>query len=246
MKYFLLILIAIFSFSQAQGAKITVVTENNSPYQELTNGEIGGVATAIIIEVLNESGIDYEIGLYPWARAYKMAQVQENVLIYSIARSEERETQFHWIDEIVPFSVFMYGLAGSDINITTLEGAKAYEVGVINKGFRHEFFVRSGFEEGKNMTSINKDIHNISKLIAGRIDLMPFDEIGLKSKAKQLGFDTSRFEKLFEIDGMSTSLYAAFSKQTSPEIVNKVKVAFRRIKGDGRYKAIIDKYLNEN
>ena len=194
MKYFLLILIAIFSFSQAQGAKITVVTENNSPYQELTNGEIGGVATAIIIEVLNESGIDYEIGIYPWARAYKMAKVQENVLIYSIARSEEREPQFHWIDEIVPFSVFMYRLAGSDINIATLEGAKSYEVGVINKGFRHEFFVRNGFEEGKNMTSINKDIHNISKLIAGRIDLMPFDEMGWKSKAKQLGIDTSREE----------------------------------------------------
>ena len=39
---------------------------------------------------------DYQIRLYPWARAYDMALKEPNVLIFLIARTSARETQFKW------------------------------------------------------------------------------------------------------------------------------------------------------
>jgi polar amino acid transport system substrate-binding protein len=245
MKHLILVFLAFILASPSYAFKIQVVTENNPPYQEVINSEIQGLATEIIKEVLHEAGIEYEINLYPWARAYTIAQLEENVLIYSIARTVNREELFNWVDEIIPISVFMYKRKGSEVKATNLEEAKAYQVGVINKGFRYEFFINNGFVEGQNLSSLSRDELNMQKLLAGRIDLLPFDEIGLKTKARLFDLDTDKFEKVFKLDGMSTSLYAACSQKTSPHIIQLLKAAFQRVRGDGRYQAIIDKYLND-
>ncbi len=60
---------------------LTVVTEQYPPYNYEENGKVKGVSTEVVEEVLREAGIDFSIKVYPWTRALKMAEEQENVLI---------------------------------------------------------------------------------------------------------------------------------------------------------------------
>ena len=74
---------------------INVVTENSFPYQYLENFSIEGPASRLVKRVLEEAGFEYSQTVLPWARAYKYAQTAPNTLIYSIARTPERENNFN-------------------------------------------------------------------------------------------------------------------------------------------------------
>ena len=110
----------------AQGESIRVVTEEWPHYTYSENGKIMGVVTEIVRATLERSGLDYSIGIYPWARAYEMAQTEKDVLIYSIFNLPNRVNTFKWI-KIDGLSVNMYLFKSKyrqDINLTSLDDAR--------------------------------------------------------------------------------------------------------------------------
>jgi polar amino acid transport system substrate-binding protein len=44
--------------------------------------------------------------VYPWVRAYKMAQTTPNVMLFSILLNPQRENLFKWVGALHPFQVF--------------------------------------------------------------------------------------------------------------------------------------------
>jgi len=241
MKLFLWSLIFLTAaISPAYAQKIMVVTENNPPYQEIVNGQAGGICTEIVKAVLEEANIDHDIKVFPWARAYKMALSYDNVLIYSIARSPKREELFHWIGAIIPFSVYLYKLKESNLQINSLEDAKNYSIGVIREGFRHQFFLKKGFVEDVNLHPVNDFMQNILKIQTGRVDFLPFDEMGFEAKAKVNNVDISRFEKTFKLDEMSTYLYLALSKKTSHNLVEQLTKALEDVKKSNQFRELVN------
>ena len=117
----------------AGSEEIHVCTENWPPYYYEINGEIKGISTAIVKAVLKEAGLNYTINVYPWARAYDMALNDKNVLIYTIARTPEREKLFKWVGEITPAdSIIAYKLKKrGDIIVKTVQDLKKYKIGVV-------------------------------------------------------------------------------------------------------------------
>src|SRR4051812_35234458 len=76
---------------------ITVVTEENPPYNFTRNGKLTGFSTEVVEAVFEEIRMQGNFQVMPWARAYVTAQTTENVLIYSIGRSLQREALFKWV-----------------------------------------------------------------------------------------------------------------------------------------------------
>ncbi len=79
---------------------INVVTENWRPYNYEENSKIKGSSTKIVQTVLNQSGFQYAINLYPWARSYQEALNNKNTLIYTIVRIPLREHLFKWVGPV--------------------------------------------------------------------------------------------------------------------------------------------------
>jgi polar amino acid transport system substrate-binding protein len=61
---------------------------------------------------MEASGLDYKIELLPWVRAYNMALNRDNVLIYTITRTTERENLFHWIVLLGAAKFYLMGRSG--------------------------------------------------------------------------------------------------------------------------------------
>ena len=55
---------------------LEVVTEQYPPYNYEEDGQVKGVGTEVVEEVLKEAGIDYNIKVLPWARALKKAETE--------------------------------------------------------------------------------------------------------------------------------------------------------------------------
>ncbi len=79
-----LYLIILLNFQVSMAETISVVTESTYPYRYLENDKVVGITVNLVEAVLNRANLDYQISIYPWAKAYKIAKTTPNVLIFSM------------------------------------------------------------------------------------------------------------------------------------------------------------------
>jgi len=115
-----LLALALWMQACALAGPLRVVTEDYPPYSYLEAGRVTGYSTAVVRAVLAEAGLEAEIQLIPWARAYDLALHDEQVLIYSIARTPAREHKFRWIGQVAPSEWFLYSLRGHELGLRSL------------------------------------------------------------------------------------------------------------------------------
>ncbi|GLS92385.1 hypothetical protein GCM10007916_34560 [Psychromonas marina] len=236
--FLLLLFISTFSVNAEQ---IKVVTESAFPLSYQKDGKITGAATDVVKATLDSVGLDYQIEIYPWARAYKKALMDENTLIYSMARTSSRENQFKWVGQIVPIKYhFMKLKSRSDIEVTSLDQAKKYKIGVVIEDVRHQYLRGENFTE---LQVVSSNEQNLAKLFKKRIDMFPISQLGLATLCNNANFDCSNLDKVYELSDLSNGLYMAYSKSTSDEIVNKTKNSLIQLKEQGIYNHFMDEFL---
>ncbi len=225
--------------------EIKIVTYEWAPYNYSENSKIIGISTEIVRAILNKANLKADYSVYPWARAYQMAQEEENVLIYTIRRTPEREHLFKWVGPITPPSnSFLYKLKKrKNIIINSLEDAKQYNIGVVNRDSMHQYLLTNGFEEGKNFELVPKDILNLWKIFSNRIDLIIWTELTLPIKAKEIDLPYNQLEKVFLLWKDKEGYYLAFSKRTSNAIVERARTAFDQIRIEGKIESAVERYL---
>ncbi|MEI8631015.1 hypothetical protein P4S72_00655 [Vibrio sp. PP-XX7] len=77
-----------------------------------------------------------------------MALDEKDILIYSIARTKERESLFKWVGPIAPYNVYLFKLkARSDIIVNTLEDVKKYRIGGAYQDVKQLYLVSQGIKK---------------------------------------------------------------------------------------------------
>lgn len=230
----------------ANAAAITVVTEELPPYNMTVDGKMTGMATEIVEAVLAEAGEEARIQSAPWARAYDVALNSENVLIYSIARTPQREALFKWVGIVAPMRWFLFSLPGTEFNLKSLEDARQYQIATVKEDVGEQYLVDKGFVIGRNLQSSNKYGHNYEKLKAGRVDLWISNELNAHYLVRQGSGnpDESAVAQLSLDDlGGADGLYMAFSRNTPDEVVERFRKAHARVHDKGSYDAITARWL---
>lgn len=232
-------------------SKVTVVTCIEPPYQMQENDRpLTGVSVELVQMMLKEAGVDLKIHVYPWARAYSMAQRQENVMLFSILRNPPREKLFKWVDTLHPFHVYFYRMKNRpDIIVNTLDDARKYRIGVLRDDSRNIFLRSQGF--GENLEEVTLDSQNIRKLFLGRIDLLPSDPIVLSYWFKVMNNDPASLQKygmddlerIYHVAGADGENYVAMSLLTDDRVVKHFRRALHRVKAGPHYQQLLDTYL---
>jgi polar amino acid transport system substrate-binding protein len=225
----------------AAGQPLNIITDPYPPYGYVKDGEIVGCTVDLIKLLLKRTGIDGKFIMYPWARAYKMAQKEKDILIYQLAYSKERDHLFQLVGPIYHSADYFWKLKSrKDIALKNLEDARQFRVGTVREYFTHKYLLEKGFEEGKNLEAVPDDDMNVKKLASGRIDLMLLDEMVFNYRVEALGYNRDDFEKAFVL--ITTYSYLGFSRQTSTNVVSRFAEALEVIKKDGSYNRILLKY----
>jgi len=193
--------------------------------------------TGLILALLEEAGLEYDIHLVPWARIMQTLQTQPNTLAYSLSRTAQREALFHWIGLIRPVDVYLFGLADRLPDLPdTLEQARDYRIGTIRGDFADEYFSRLRFP---NLVYIGNKTPWLTMMERDRIDLVPFGVHGIKEFLEQRDQPADRLVPVVRLDALSTGLYIALSKSSDPEIQTRLKDAYQMIVADGRYESLM-------
>ena len=238
----LIAMLALSMAASAWGQSITVVTEEYPPYnfQDPAKNKISGMATEVVEEVLKRTKLAYKLDIYPWARAYQIAQDGPNVLIYSIGRNEKRDALFKWVDVIAPYDVYLYRLKSRpEVRVNSVDDVKHYKIGAVRDDVRAQYLEKAQVP----LDLVVEDSANAKKLATQRIDLFPIDELALVALYRREGLDPQSVVKAFKLEALSAGLYMAFSRQTPDELVRKCRTALADIKKDGTFEKIRVKYL---
>ncbi|HIP12155.1 MAG TPA: ABC transporter substrate-binding protein [Arcobacter sp.] len=217
-----------------------IMTENYPPFNYKENGKLVGITSEIVDEIKKNINDTREIKLMPWARAYKSIQNKPNKILFSMTRTKQREFMFKWVGPVSDNSWVFYAKADSNIVINTLDDAKnpIYKIGTYYQGANELFLRDNDFD---NLYSVPRDQLNVQKLIRGRINLWAAGETQGIYKAKQLGINPNEIKKIYKIK--DTKLYIAFSRTTPNSIINQWQEELDKMKKDGRYQKIMNKYL---
>jgi polar amino acid transport system substrate-binding protein len=114
--------------AHSNSQKIKVVTEYLNPYQTInTDGSLSGFSTEVVQTIFKQANKKPQIVVMPWARAYNIAKTEKNVMIFSIARTKERNDLFQWIGSLTKERLYFWGLKSTfpmPLEIDTLKGYK--------------------------------------------------------------------------------------------------------------------------
>ena len=201
---------------------ISIVTSIYPPYSYSSANGLEGIAVRKVERVLAQLHLDKTISIYPWARAYETARTTPNTLIFSMARSEEREHLFKWVGTIVDFNVKIYRLKSrKDIKIETVKDLKNYRIGALNKDIKGDYLRLQGIP----IETLSSEESGIHMLYRNRIDMIPVDAQSFKYRATKLGYSTNEVEEVITLTDISRPLYLAFNKDTPDNVVEAFRQA---------------------
>lgn len=225
----------------ANAQPLTIISDPNPPFDYVKDGEIVGFTVDLLKLLLKRTGIDGKFEMYPWARAYEMAQKEKDILIYQLSYTEERAHLFQLVGPIIHATDCLWKLKNrKDIVLGNLEDAKYYRVGVVKDYYVHKYLLEKGFKEGMNLEAVHDDDMNVQKLASGRIDLMFIEELIFDYRVKELGYNRDDFENVLSV--VSHDAFIGFSRQTSPDVVSRFAEALETMKKDGSYNSLLQKY----
>lgn len=213
--------------------KVSVVSSEWPLYVYLSQGgDPGGYAYDITQQVMQHSGLHYDYQILPWSRVYRMAQSVPNVLISGIARTPLREHLFNWIAPLTkPNQVYFYRLKSRSIAIERLEDFKAYTVATERDTYHHQFLQQEGLMARALITSYRDKLMKL--LLSQRVDFVLLDEAGFNNLVEKEALDHDLFVGVYL--ALSVSEYLAFSKGSSPELMDKVKESYQTLKLQGKF-----------
>ncbi len=240
LKIFLMSWIFLATASPSIGSDITILTSEFPPFNYTEANQVKGISTIVVRALLDKVGIDKDISVYPWSRAYKTAIERENVLIFTIARTPDREHLFEWIGVIVESDTFLFSrIDRDDINIVSLEDAKDYSIGAVRNGIRAKYLYENGFTK---IEEVKDTMSNAQKMKLGRLDLWVEDENAAYSAFQKMGIDPHQFLKKELLLDMKLTGYLAMSKGSDANIVRALKQAFIELKASGEYERLLLNY----
>ncbi|MDF2179384.1 transporter substrate-binding domain-containing protein [Aliiglaciecola sp. CAU 1673] len=212
--------------------KLLVVTESLPPFQiQRAGGNIEGIATNKVRQLLSGLALDAEIEMMPWARAYLMAQSEPNVLIYSIVRTPFRENLFHWIGVLVSTKTHFIALRDrQDIHITDVDDLSQYRIAVKRDDVITEWLERSGIRS--NLVQIKNTQSTLAMLLLGRVDLIPGSKIHIEYMCQLEGCTLDQLAFLYEIKEVNNDFYLAASLGTPLPLVETLRTALSAINAE--------------
>ncbi|WED24817.1 extracellular solute-binding protein [Vibrio sp. JC009] len=245
---FLLFLLTAQVFASEEPLKI--VTFNSPPYSMLTKGRHEGYATEIVRAMLMEMQQNVPITSYPLKRGLYFAQNNQNTLVYPIARYSNLDDRFHWIGEISQTREYLFRhKLRPDIQLTNLNDAKKYIIGVTRGSHIIEKLTGLGFHRLREVTDATQ---NILMLNNNRVDLIASDDLMLShlvdryNRNKETKLDLHDYQKLAQLPKSKSSLYIALSKNSTPEMVSSVENAYRTIQESGKLIEVAHWWTNEH
>jgi polar amino acid transport system substrate-binding protein len=219
----------------AAPAHLHLTTEHSPPSAMMHEGQVSGFATEKIRVIMERLGVNYEIDMLPWKRAYLLAQTQTDTCVYSTTRVPERETQFKWVGPTHDNDWTLFALAERHFQFTSIDDARKYRIGGYNGDVRSDTLIAQGFM----VDTVQDRLSNPRKLLVDRIDLWATSLRVGHAIVSENGWSRQIVPVL---TFKRTEMYLACNPSVPDALVAKMNATLRALNSEGVSSAIERKY----
>jgi len=217
----------------AQAQTIKLDTEEYPPFNYREENAYKGSSVEQVKLLMQDAGLDYTIEMMPWARALSLATTQQDHCVFSTVHNAERDPKFKWVEPLLTNRTVLVRKAGSGVNPSTIDEAKAYSVGTQRDDYTQTILEAHQFP--KVDLAVDQTL-SLKKLLSGRIDLMPVSEdyfMVLKRQGTAVEVALVLTEDVFSI---------ACNPGVSDEVVARMQSSLDKLIADGTQAMIFEKY----
>lgn len=227
----------------------TVRWYNDAPYTfRTTDGQVQGLMVEIVRVALKQLGCEAEFVEMPWARALVELEQGRLDILPGALRKPDREVYAFFSRPInrSPNVLFISKTAAQKYRIHQLSDLLGtdFRLGVqidVSYGASYDALAENA-DFRAHLTPLTMRLGAWKMLDRDRIDGLIADEVTGLLELQQLGLSDAVATTRVLVSGESAAV--AFSKKTTaPEFVSAFNAAFGAMLGDGRYKALAQRYL---
>lgn len=214
---------------------VQVYTESYPPYSYVNaQGRPAGLSVQYVQQILEQSGLGYEITVMPWSRAMQRAQIEDNALIFAMARTQEREKFFDWLAYISSVDYYLFARA-DETRTVTLEGLQAgvFRVTCLQADISCDLLSEFQIPISSALKITEIDRPDVRLVYHGRADLYIGPKAFNASHLEHQGLPADAMKPVFKM-GRGGDMFLAAALSVDPDIRAKVKEAYRTLKDSGR------------
>ena len=244
-KQLLMLSVCVFGYAATGAAEMTLIiaTGENPPYVSERPEE--SFLTDIFLEVAKEMGVMFDFQFMPWKRCEASVEELKAWGAIPYISTPERQKKFYFSEELFyrQSKFFAYSPDGrhQQIPYAALSDLKGYKIG----GVLGYYYEQPFLEAGLDVDFVPTEEQNFRKLNAGRVDLIPADEVLGWHLIKTL-FPPKEAGNFFTLEKPlnESGIFLITSKRypDAQNLLANFNSALRKIKENGVYQGVLKKY----
>ncbi len=227
------LIIFIFCFlSSVFAQEFSIHTEEMPPYNYKKDEKVRGLSTLFLERIMmqNKTPINVsKIHLTSWSRAYKDTLKNENGILYSAARTPEREGLFKWVGPIDRMQIGLIAKKSKNIKINSVQDLNKYKIGTMSATAAEHMLLNLGVEE-KNLDRFSYIESQLKKLAADRVDIVAFSYQAMKFLLEKLELKPDEYELIYTLK--EVELYYAFNKKSDDKLIENLNNIIIKLNSD--------------
>lgn len=243
----LIILIFAAGFSNLSQLKaadevdLKILTEEYPPLNFRENGEITGLVTEVVREIMHRTGRTDDISLLDWETGYQLVMERENIVLFTTVMNAERKERLQWVGPVAVFYNDIYTWQGSDIQVNSLQDLQTGTIATVKDYHSEQLLAAEGFT---NLVSHTTEEEAFAKLLRGEATFFIGNRMTMPALLKTAGAGPDDIRKVYEF---SINLgYIAFSGVTPESVVSSWQQALDEMKDDGTFAGIYSRWLPDD
>jgi polar amino acid transport system substrate-binding protein len=230
----------VLAAAPAVALTLTLLTEENAPFNYMEKGKLVGSATEIVLDMAVRASMTVQTEVLSWDKAYVRAQGERDTCLFSTARLENRERLFLWVGPVATNLWAVYGKGDFAPTIRTVKDLSVYRIGTVIRDAKNDFLRENAVTD---LRPVREDGLNPPRLFLPRDDP---DHIDLWITGLYSGRDTAKAAKVPELKlvlvASEQPMFLACNPQTDRKIVKALADALDSMKADGSFKRITSDY----
>ena len=214
---------------------LTVYTGDLPPFNFTTDdGSFDGLAVELLVRMSQMAGCRIDPASFQapfWPRALRETLRTPNSMIFSLARTHERENDFRWVGPIGCLRLGLVARKDRHIVISDIGELAHYNIGTIRDS-APAAILRTLLPPGAdNLTELGTNQQQFGMLKLGRVDLITQSESAFRDILKHRGMNPADYEIIYVLNRLE--LYYAFNRDTDPAYLARLQLALGELKKPG-------------
>ena len=203
------------------------LTEEYPPLNTAANGTIEGIGPDLLRAVLRQINMtlrEDQLRLTSWPDAYGTALEKNETVVFSTARTSDREDLFQWAG---PIARLQYAVLADRDRATAGDDLARYRIATVRNDTAATYLRDAGVPES-SVVYETEPAGLVNAVRDGRADAIAYPLITTRALLERAGLDPDRFEIVQTLG--ERDMYFAFNRNASPITIQAVNLSIAELK----------------